>query len=109
MSIDVTAVADSMIDAARAEVADRWPQLQVFAETEFRRLAQSYADIAAQLAEGQLDEVRARQHAIVHQLTARQILKTVEGLGILTAEQALQAGVRAASKVVNGVVKFALL
>jgi hypothetical protein len=109
MSLDVNELARTMLDAARDAVSDRWPQLQDIAEVEFQRLAASIADTGRLLAEGKIDESRARQHAHIHQITARSILSTVEGLGIHTAEQALSAGIRSVAKVVNGVVRFALL
>jgi hypothetical protein len=84
MSLDVNVLAETMIDAARAEVA---------------ALAEA----------GTVDHSGARHLAHMHQLNARSILVTVEGLGLLTAEQAIHAGIRAVSKSVNGAVQFALL
>jgi hypothetical protein len=109
MSLDVNELARTMLGAARDAVSDRWPQIQELAEVEFQRLAASIADIGRLAAEGKIDPSRARQHAHIHQLTARSILATVEGLGVHTAEQALTAGVRSVAQVVNGVVRFALL
>ena len=109
MSLDVNELAQTMIGAARDAVSDRWPQIQDLAELEFQRLAMSIADIGSLVAAGKIDESRARQHAHIHQITARGIIATVEGLGLRTAEQALNAGIRSVAKVVNGVVKFALL
>lgn len=109
MSLDVNELARTMLGAARAAVSDRWPQIEEIAEVEFQRLATSIADIGRLAADGKIDESRARQHAHIHQITARSILSTVEGLGIHTAEQALTAGIRAVARVVNGAVRFALL
>ena len=109
MKIDVDQIAATMIGAAREAVGDRWPQLQAIAETEFRRLAASMADVGRLVAEGKIDEKRARQHAQVHQMAARSVLVTTEGLGILAAEQALTAGIRSVARIVNGALKFALL
>ena len=109
MSLDVNELAQTMIGAARDAVSDRWPQIQDLAELEFQRLAMSIADIGSLVAAGKIDESRARQHAHIHQITARSIISTVEGLGLHTAEQALTAGIRSVAKVVNGAVRFALL
>lgn len=109
MSLDVNELAQTMLGAARDAVSDRWPQIQDLAEVEFQRLAMSIADIGRLVAAGKIDESRARQHAHIHQINARAIIATVEGLGLHTAEQALNAGIRSVTRVVNGVVKFALL
>lgn len=109
MSLDVSAMATTMIDAARAEVTDRWPQLQAFAEMELRRLAHSLADLAQMLVEGKVTEAHARQLVHMHQIASRSVLLSVEGIALLTAEQVIHAGIRAAAKAVNGIVKFTLL
>jgi hypothetical protein len=108
-SFDVPVLAGTMIEAARAGVAGRWPQLRALAGTELPRLAQAFADVAGLLASGTIDESRARRLVHLHQLAARSVLLTVDGLGLLTAEQAIHAGVRAAAKTVNDAVQFALL
>jgi hypothetical protein len=109
MSLDVNELARTMLGAARDAVSDRWPQIQDLAEVEFQRLAASIADTGRLAVEGKITEARARHIAHMHQISARSILCTVEGLGIHTAEQALTAGIRSVIQVVNGAVKFALL
>ena len=109
MSLDVQSIAAAMIDAARAEVAERWPQLKALAEMELRRLAQSLADVAGLAAAGTIGEAHARQLAHMHQIASRSVLLSIEGIALLTAELAIHAAVRAAAKVVNGVAKFTLL
>jgi hypothetical protein len=109
VSLDVKQLAETMIGAARDAANERWPQIQAIAELELRRLAQSIEDVGRLVADGEIDESRARQHAHMHQLTARSVLTTVEGLGLHTAEQATHAAIRSVAKVVNGALKFALL
>ena len=109
MSLDVATVGTAMIDAARAQVAERWPQLQALGEVELRRLAQSLADVAVLAAEGKVSEPHARQLVHMHQISARGVLLSIEGIALLTAEQAIHAAVRAAAKAINGVAKLALL
>jgi hypothetical protein len=98
VSESVPDIAQSMIDAARAEVADRWPQLQLLAESQLRQLARSLTDIASWVQAGEVTEAHARQLVHMHQIYARQVIATVEGIGLLTAEQAIHAGVRVAAK-----------
>jgi primosomal protein N'' len=109
MTFNVEEIAQTMIGAAREAVSDRWPQVQALAEVEFRNLAGSLEAVGRLVAEGKIDQARAQHHAHIYQITARSILATAEGLGVLTAEQALNAGVLAVTKVVNTAVKFALL
>jgi hypothetical protein len=109
VSLDVKQLAETMIGAAGEAVSDRWPQMQALAEVELRRLAQSIEDLGRLVAAGKIDEAKARHHAHMHQLMARSVLTTVEGLGLLTAEQATQAAIRSVTAVVNRTLKFVLL
>jgi hypothetical protein len=109
MNLDVSELARTMIGAARDAAQERWPEMEAVAEVEFQRLATSIAGVGRLLAEGKIDESRARQYAHMHQVNSRSVLVTIEGLGLMTAERVLTAGVGAVAKVVNGVVKFALL
>jgi hypothetical protein len=109
MSVDVSRLAQSMIDTARSDVAGRWPKLAALAEPELRRLAQSLVDVAGLVASGAIEEASARQLVHMHQVAARSVLLTIQGIGLLTAERAIQAGVRAAAGTVNGMVKLTLL
>ena len=103
--LSVSDVAQSMIDAARAEVEDQWPQMQLLAESQLRLLAQSLADVAGWVETGRMEESHARQLVHTLQINARQVLLMAQGIGLLTAQQAIHAGVRVAAKAL----KLALL
>jgi hypothetical protein len=109
MSLDVTLLTQSMLDAAREAVSVRWPKMRALAEFELRKLAQSMADVQQLLQQGEIDEKRARLLVAMQQNHARSALCTVRGLGVLTAEQATTAAVAAVSRLVNGAVKFKML
>ncbi len=107
-ALDVKSLGTSMVEAARAALAGR-PALQAAAEMELRRLAGSLADIGTLLANGEIDPERARALAGIHQLSVRSVLRSVEGLGLLAAEQAMQAITGVAGATLNRIVGFKLL
>ncbi|HET8775272.1 MAG TPA: hypothetical protein VFP80_15845 [Thermoanaerobaculia bacterium] len=106
---DANALGAEMLAAARAALANRTPALQVMAEAELRRLAGALADIGSMLASGDLDPDRAKLLANIHQLAFRTVLRSVEGLGILPTEHAMQAVTRVAAGAVNPIVGFKLI
>ncbi len=108
-TFDVEAVAKGMIAAARKALAGRGPALQAMAEMELRRLAAALADIGVLLARGDIDPDRAKVLANIHQLSLRSVLRSVEGLGLLATEQAMQAVVGVAGAALNRIVGFKLL
>lgn len=109
LRVPVSELGEIMVGAARTDVARRWPQMAALADLELRRLAQALVDVAGLLASGAINEPRARQIVHIHQLAARSVLLTVEDIGLVTAEQAIHAGIRAAAAEVNGTAKLALL
>lgn len=108
-ALDVPALGAKMIDAARAVLAKRGPVLQAAAEMELRRLAGSLADIGSLLAKGDIDPARAQAMVTIHRNALHGVLRTVEGLGILAVEDAMQAVTDVAAATVNRMVGFKLL
>jgi hypothetical protein len=109
MSIDVTAVANTMIQGVRRSVGDRWSAIREFAEPELRKLAQTLEDVQHLYASGKIDANRAFELVEMQRNTAMSVLRGVEGLGILTAREALDAAAEAAGSVVNRLVGFKLI
>ena len=109
MSADLDTLAKEMIIAARGAVAQRWPAVRELAELELRRFAQVLLDIEGLLREGKIDQERAQRLVHIHQISVRSVLNSVEGIGLLTAEQVTQIAGRAVSVVVNRLVGFKLL
>ena len=109
MSLDVNALTKSMLDAARDAVSERWPRLRALAEVELRKLAQTLLDVQGLVETGAIDQKRARLLVQMQQNTARSVLATVRGLGVLAAEQATEAAIGSVARLVNSVVKFKLL
>jgi hypothetical protein len=109
VTLDIEALATSMIEAARAALAGRGPALQAAAEMELHRLAGALADIGTLLAQGEIDPERAKSLANIHRLSVRSVLRSVEGLGVLAADQTLQAVTGVAASVLNRIVGFELL
>jgi len=109
MSLDVQSLAATMVEAVRTKVSSRWPALRALAEVEMRKLAQTLIDTQALYRSGQIDAPRARHLVKMQQNAARGVFLTIKGLGLLTAEQATTAAVRAVAATVNGTVDFVLL
>lgn len=109
MNIDVNALTDTMLAEARNAVSDRWPSIRALAETELRKLAQTLEDVNQLVANGTIDQSRAAELVRIQHTTAFQVLRTVQGLGLLTARQTLDAATRAAGAVVNRLVGFDLI
>ncbi len=109
MNIDVGSITKTMTDAVRAAVGERWSAIRAIVEPELRKLAQTLEDVRQLQADGVIDASRAFDMVQMQRNTAFGVLKTVQGLGILTAGQAIEAAAHAAGAIVNRLVGFTLI
>ena len=107
--VDLDALGTSMIDAAREAVSTRWPVLKSLAETELRGLAVSLVDVHRQVREGKITREAAQKIIHIQQMSVRGVLRTIEGIGILTAEQVTHAATKAAAGVLSQLIGIKLL
>jgi hypothetical protein len=109
MNIDVTSLAKTMIDGARRSAGERWPAIRHLAEPELRKLAQTLEDVRQLYAGGAIAADRAFELVEMQRNTALSVVRTVNGLGILAARDAVAAAVRAAGPAVNRLIGFELI
>jgi len=109
MSLNVSELATKMLDAAKGVLSEKWPEIQDYAETETKKLAESLVMIEKLKLAGRINEEQAKLHFDIQKNAARTVLLTVEGLGILAVEQALNAASAVVKDAVNTAVGFHLL
>jgi hypothetical protein len=103
-SINVDQLVTSMVQAAQGALAGKWPEARDYAESEFRIIGEAIAFIEAQRTLNLMSEEKAQLHLEMQKNAAKTTLLTLEGLGIL----AVEAAVNAALDVIKGTVDTAL-
>jgi hypothetical protein len=109
MALDVSSLLTSMLAAAKGSVTTGWSTLRPFAETQFTNIAQQIVDIESQLAAGSINQAQASLLLDMQKNASRAALLSVEGIGLLTAQNAINAALGAVATAVNGALGFALL
>ncbi|HTD83792.1 MAG TPA: hypothetical protein VK648_08390 [Gemmatimonadaceae bacterium] len=109
MSIDIGSLTNTMITGVRHAIGDRWSAIRALAEPELRKLAETLEDVQQLYASGRITADHAVQLVEMQRNTAISAVRTVEGLGVLTAREALDAAAHAAGAVVNRLVGFKLI
>jgi hypothetical protein len=99
----------SMTEAAKDSLGGDWPKARTYAKPEFARLAQSVVDIGELAATGEISAAEAKALLSIHKNTTRTIFLTVEGLGILAVEKAVNAALGSVKEAVNAAVGVALI
>jgi hypothetical protein len=109
MSFDVASITNTMISGVRHTIGDRWATIRALAEPELRKLAQTLEDMRQLYADNEITADHAAQLVGMQRNVAMSVLRTVEGLGVLTAREALDAAAHAAGAVVNRLIGFQLI
>jgi hypothetical protein len=109
MNLNVKSITTAMLEAVRGEVADRWPAARALAEAELRKLATTFADVQKMLADRQITLARARALIRMQENSARGVLRTVEGVSVLTSRRAISAAMRVAASLVNPAIGAAVI
>jgi hypothetical protein len=109
MPLKISDILNPMLAAAQGSFGRDWPAARDFARAELRRLARVLGDIAAMTAAGLVNEQQAKALLNIHKLTTQNVLLTVQGLGIIAVENAINAALAAAKKAVNKAAGLALI
>ena len=109
MAIRVPSLAKQMLEASRDVLEDSWPEIKDYARAEFKKTAESIAMIVRLYAAGKLTKEKARLHIEIQKNASRTVLLTIEGLGIIAVERAINAALGAVRDTVNTAIGFRLL
>lgn len=101
MRVSVDTIVKTMLDAARGQAARQWPAARELASEELRKLASTLAYVKSLLDAGTINAVRARALLRMQENAAREVLRTIEGIGVLTARRTIDAAMRAAATLID--------
>lgn len=109
MALDPSQLATTMLSAALGVLKKKTPEIQQYAEMEFKKIAETLATIGKMVAANQMSEEEAKLHLQIQASASRAVLLTVEGLGLLAAEAAINAALASVKDLVNAALPFKLL
>ena len=107
--LSVGDLVSDMLQAVKASLGKDYSKAKDFARPEVQRLARSVVDIAKLVAAGKVTKQQAKALVAIHKNTTRVVFLTIEGLGIIAVENALNAAIGAIRSAVNRAVRFALI
>lgn len=106
---DFSELLKEMLDSAKNVLADKWPAVKDLATSSFKTLAQSLVDIEQMRLDGTISEEQARLLLDLHKNTVKITLLSEEIIGIVAAEEAINAALDSVRNTVNTAIGFALL
>lgn len=109
MPLRASTLAKEAVAAAKAEVADIWPEVKIYAESEARKLAQTLVMIEKLKAADKITKKQADILLDMQRQTSRVVLLTIEGLSLLAAEAAINAAIKSIRDTVNEAIGWKLI
>jgi hypothetical protein len=109
MAFNVGELVKKMFEAFESSLADKWPEVKDYAEAEAKKLAESLVMIEKLVLTNQISEDQAKLHFQIQQNATRMVLLTIEGLGIIAVEQAINAALDVLKDTVNTALDFTLI
>ena len=109
MDIDFEKLLQDMLGAAKVVLQKHWKEAGPFAEQQFRSLNQNIQLIAELKLRGEITEEKARLHLNIQKNSMQIVLLTIEGLGILAVEAAINAAIDVIKSTVNTALGWTIL
>lgn len=109
MKLDTDKLGTEIAAAIKGVFSDEWPEIREYAQAEANKLAQTLAMIEALKAAGKINEQQAELHLQIQKNAMRSVLLTLEGLGMLAVENAINAALLVVKDTVNTALGFRLI
>jgi hypothetical protein len=109
MSLNVGELGKEMLGAVKGSLSESWPGIKDFAEVEVKKLAQGIVSIEKMYLQGKIDKKTSKLLLNIHKNAMQTVLLTVEGMGIIAVEKAINAALKVAKDGVNSALGFALI
>jgi len=108
-AIDASQLVSDMLKAAQDVLGRKWPDAKDYAETAFIEIGEAIVFIEMQRALGKMSIEKARLHLDIQKNASKSILLTLEGLGLVAVESAINEALRVIKDTVNTTLGFALI
>jgi hypothetical protein len=107
--IDVSELVTNMLNAAKDVLGRKWPEAKDYAETAFAQIGEAISFIETQRALGKMPDEKARLHLEIQKNTSKTVMLTLEGLGTVAVEAAINAALKVIKDTVNTALGFVLI
>ncbi|HEY1872126.1 MAG TPA: hypothetical protein VGG71_13785 [Chitinophagaceae bacterium] len=99
----------SMVEAAKDSLGDNWPAISSLAVVSLKTLAHNFTDIEQLSLDGTITPQQASLLLDMQKNALKTVLLSEKGLGLLAAEEAINAVLDAIRTTVNTAIGFALV
>ena len=109
MSLDIEKIAKDMAIALVSSLSGTVPTIEAYATSEALKLGHSLAQIETLYVSGQINQKTSSLLLDIQKNSTRIVFLTIEGLGLLAVEAAINAALAVVGEVVNTALGFKLI
>jgi hypothetical protein len=109
MNLNASKLGKDMLTAFKGALTEKWPDIKEYGESEAKKLAHTLVMIETLIVSGKINQEQADLHLAIQKNATRSVLLTLEGLGLLAVEAAINAALNVVKESVNTAVGFVLL
>ncbi len=102
-------ILDEMSTAVQKVLKSKWKKVKPLAELQLKSIIHNLEQIAELKLQGKITEEQARLHLTIQKESIRTILLSFEGIGIVTAEEAINSALSAVKTIVNKAIGWKIL
>jgi hypothetical protein len=102
-------ILDEMSTAVKKVLKSKWKKVKPLAELQLKSIIHNLEQIAELKFQGKITEEQARLHLTIQKESIRTILLSFEGIGIVTAEEAINSALSAVKTIVNKAIGWKIL
>jgi hypothetical protein len=107
--INFVEIGKNMLTAAKGELTSKWIEVKPYAEKEVKAFTENLKFITKLKAEGKINEKQALLYVDIQKSSMRIVLLTIEGLGIVSVENAINAAINSVKESVNTAIGWSIL
>lgn len=108
-NINIQEVFKLMLGEAKNVLSEHWKEIRPYAEHEFKAYARNIHLMGKLKLKNQITEEKAQYYLKIQQSSIRTVLLTIEGLGIIAVENAINAALAVVRDIVNGAIGWVLI
>ncbi|PHX74889.1 MAG: hypothetical protein CK547_01025 [Chitinophagaceae bacterium] len=98
-----------MSSAVKKVLKTRWKKVKPLAELQLKSIIHNLEQIAELKLQGKITKEQARLHSTIQKESIRTILLSFEGIGIITAEEAINSPLASVKTIVNKAIGWKIL
>lgn len=108
-NVNTAALGQDILNAMRGALSGHWQAARPYVETEARKLAETAAFIARGRVNGDINDAQAKILVQMQANASQAVLTAVETIGMIAAQDAINAALNVLRTAVNSAVGVALL